>query len=107
MKVADVMQRHVVGVQASSTLRAFADSVATHHRYAVFPVYDGACIVGTVPVWALSKVPLETGNKREWAISLTRAELDNTRHRPRRSFAPARARERAADSAGDFGRGIA
>ena len=42
MKVGDVMQRHVVGVQASSTLRAFADSVAAHHRYAVFPVYDGA-----------------------------------------------------------------
>ncbi len=59
MKVRDVMQRHVVGVQASSTLRAFADSVAAHHRYAVFPVYDGARTVGTVPVWALSKVPLE------------------------------------------------
>ena len=36
MKVADVMQRRVVGVQASSTLRAFADSVATHHRYTGF-----------------------------------------------------------------------
>jgi len=51
MKVADVMQRHVVGVQASSTLRAFADSVAAHHSYAIFPVYDGARTVGTVPVW--------------------------------------------------------
>ena len=59
MKVGDVMQRHVVGVQASSTLREFADSVAAHHRYAIFPVYDGACIVGTVPVWALSTVPVE------------------------------------------------
>jgi len=60
MKVGDVMQRHVVGVQASSTLRAFADSVAAHHRYAIFPVYDGARTVGTVPVWALSKVPVES-----------------------------------------------
>ena len=59
MKVADVMQRHVVGVQASSTLRAFADSVAAHHSYAIFPVYDGARTVGTVPVWALSRVPVE------------------------------------------------
>ncbi len=59
MKVGDVMQRHVVGVQASSTLRAFADSVAAHHRYAIFPVYDGARTVGTMPVWALSKVPVE------------------------------------------------
>jgi chloride channel protein, CIC family len=59
MKVADVMQRHVVGVQASSTLRAFADSVAAHHRYTIFPVYDGARTIGTVPVWTLSKVPVE------------------------------------------------
>jgi CIC family chloride channel protein len=59
MKVGDVMQRHVVGVQASSTLRAFADSVAAHHRYAVFPVYDGARTIGTVAAWALSKVPAE------------------------------------------------
>ena len=59
MKVADVMQRRVVGVQASSTLRAFADSVAAHHRYTIFPVYDGPRTIGTVPVWALSKVPVE------------------------------------------------
>lgn len=59
MKVGDVMQRHVVGVQASSTLRAFADSVAAHHRYAVFPVYHGARTIGTVVAWALSKVPAE------------------------------------------------
>ena len=59
MKVGDMMQRRVVGVQASSTLRAFADSVAAHHRYAIFPVYDGARTIGTVPVWALSKVPVE------------------------------------------------
>jgi len=49
----------VVGVQASSTLRAFADSVAAHHSYAIFPVYDGARTVGTLPVWALSRVPVE------------------------------------------------
>lgn len=59
IKVADAMQRRVVGVQASSTLRAFADSVATHHRYAVFPVFDGTRTIGTMPVWALSKTPLE------------------------------------------------
>ncbi len=59
MTAADVMQRHVVGVQASSTLRAFADSVAAHHRYTIFPVYDGARTIGTLPVWALGKVPVE------------------------------------------------
>ncbi len=56
MKAADVMQRKVVGVQASSTLRAFADSVAAHHRFAAFPVYDGAHTIGTVSVWELGKV---------------------------------------------------
>jgi len=60
MKVADVMQRRVVGVQASSTLRAFAESVAGHHRYSVFPVYDGARTIGTMPVWTLGRVPAET-----------------------------------------------
>ena len=59
MTVAEIMQRHVVGVQASATLRAFADSVAAQHRYTIFPVYDGACTIGTMPVWALSKVPVE------------------------------------------------
>jgi CIC family chloride channel protein len=57
MEVVDVMQRRVVGVQASSTLRAFADSVAAHHRYTVFPVYDGERTVGIVTAWALGKLP--------------------------------------------------
>jgi predicted transcriptional regulator len=59
IKVADVMQRSVVGVQASSTLRAFADSVAAHHRYAIFPVFDGERAIGTVAAWTLSNVPPE------------------------------------------------
>ena len=59
IKVAEVLRRHIVGVQASATLRDFADSVAAHHRYSVFPVYDGARTVGTMPVWALGKVPVE------------------------------------------------
>jgi len=57
LKVAGVMQRHVVGVQASATLRSFADSVAAHHRYAIFPVFDGERTVGLLTAWALSKVP--------------------------------------------------
>jgi chloride channel protein, CIC family len=58
MKVAEVMQRRVVGVQASSTLRAFADSVAAHHRYTIFPVYDGARAIATFSAWTLSQVPV-------------------------------------------------
>jgi len=59
MKVADVMQRKAVSALASSTLREFADSIAAHHRHAVFPVYDGARIVGTVSVWQLGGMPPE------------------------------------------------
>jgi chloride channel protein, CIC family len=58
-KVVDVMQRRVIIVQASSTLREFADSVAAHHRHAVFPVHDGARIIGTVSVWQLGETPPE------------------------------------------------
>ncbi len=54
---ADVMQRRVVGVQASATLKIFAESVAAHHRHALYPVYDGPRTIGIVSVWALSKVP--------------------------------------------------
>jgi CIC family chloride channel protein len=58
-KAGEAMQKQVVSVQASSTLRAFADSVAARHRHAVFPVYDGPRMVGAIPVWALSRVPAE------------------------------------------------
>lgn len=61
--VSQVMQRQVVGVQASSTLRSFADSVAAYHSYATFPVYDGANIIGSIPIWELSKVPPEQWNQ--------------------------------------------
>lgn len=69
--VGEVMQQQVVGVQASASLRNFADSVAAHHRYAIFPVYDGPKIVGAVPVWQLSKVPPE-----KWDETLVRDILD-------------------------------
>jgi CIC family chloride channel protein len=71
LKVSDVMQRRVVSVQASATLRAFADSVAAHHRHAIFPVSDGARIIGTVSVWELSKVPPE-----RWEQTLVREITD-------------------------------
>jgi chloride channel protein, CIC family len=59
LKAEQAMQSQVVSVQASSTLRAFADSVAARHRHAVFPVYEGSRIIGAIPVWALSRVPVE------------------------------------------------
>src|SRR5579885_3503588 len=71
LRVAEVMQRHVVSVQASSTVRSFADSVAAHHRHAIFPVSEGAQIVGTVSVWELSKVAPE-----RWERTLVRDIAD-------------------------------
>lgn len=71
LRVGDVMQRRVVSVQASATLRGFANSVAAHHRHAIFPVYEGAQILGTVSVWELSKVPPE-----RWDATLVRDIAD-------------------------------
>jgi CIC family chloride channel protein len=59
LKVADVMQPQVVGVQAASTLRAFAESIAAHHRHTVYPVFDGTRTVGAAPIWALTEIPTE------------------------------------------------
>ncbi|MGH7906898.1 MAG: chloride channel protein [Candidatus Binataceae bacterium] len=56
VQVSQVMQRHVVSVQRDVTLRDFADSVASQHQYAVYPVYDGNIPIGTVGVWSLGTV---------------------------------------------------
>jgi chloride channel protein, CIC family len=55
--VRDVMRRQVVSVQGDATLRDFAQSVASHHRHAIFPVYEGDAPVGTLGIWVLSRVP--------------------------------------------------
>lgn len=71
LKAADAMQRQVVGVQASSTLRNFADSVAAHHRFATFPVYDGARTIGTVSAWDLGRIPQD-----RWEQTTVRDVID-------------------------------
>ncbi|HEY6394777.1 MAG TPA: CBS domain-containing protein, partial [Candidatus Binataceae bacterium] len=58
MYVREVMQRHVASVQASATLRIFAD-IATRHRHTVFPVYDHEQTIGMVEVAALGAVSPE------------------------------------------------
>ncbi|MGH7869559.1 MAG: CBS domain-containing protein, partial [Candidatus Dormibacteraceae bacterium] len=57
--VSEIMQKQVISVQASSTLRQFADSATGHHRHSVFPVYDDHRMLGTISVWALGRVPPE------------------------------------------------
>jgi chloride channel protein, CIC family len=57
--VSEFMQRQVVSVQASMSLREFADAISPHYRHTTFPVLEGHRIVGTVPSWSLARVPAE------------------------------------------------
>jgi CIC family chloride channel protein len=63
MTVRDVIQRHVISVQARSTIREFVASVAAHHRHTIFPVYEGDKVAGTILVSDLSHVAPEEWDK--------------------------------------------
>ena len=56
IKVSEFMQRKVVSVQASLSLREFADVISPHYRHSTFPVVEGHRIVGTVPSWSLTRI---------------------------------------------------
>ena len=57
--VSEVMQRHVVSVEASMTLREFANVISPHYRHTAFPVLDGHQIVGILPSWSMTRVDPE------------------------------------------------
>jgi chloride channel protein, CIC family len=59
IEVGEFMQRHVVSVQASLSLREFADVISPHYRHTTFPVLEGHRIIGTVPSWSLTRIPAE------------------------------------------------
>jgi CIC family chloride channel protein len=63
MMVRDVVQRRVISVQARSTIREFAASVAAHQRHMIFPVYEDVRVIGTVLVSDLSRVAPEDWDK--------------------------------------------
>jgi CIC family chloride channel protein len=63
MTVRDVIQRHVISVQARSTIREFVASVAAHHRHTIFPVYEGDKVAGTISVSDVSQVAPEEWDK--------------------------------------------
>jgi len=73
--VSDVMQRDVISVLGSSTLRDFANNVCVHHRHVAFPVLaeDQSGLLGVIAVSALGGVRPE-----EWPAR-TVAEFANTR----------------------------
>lgn len=53
--VRDVMQTHVVGVQADTTVRDFRASIAAHHHHTIYPVYDRDKVVGTIETGVLPR----------------------------------------------------
>jgi CIC family chloride channel protein len=57
--VREVMRRQVVSARASATLRDFASTIAAHYNHAIFPVVENDSVVGTIAVWALSRIPAE------------------------------------------------
>jgi CIC family chloride channel protein len=57
--VKNVMRTDVVSVQASATIRNFADSIAGHHQHVIYPVIESQRAIGTISVMALGKVPPE------------------------------------------------
>jgi CIC family chloride channel protein len=61
--VEEIMQRQVVSVEASLTLREFANIISPHYRHTSFPVLDNHKIVGIVPAWSLTRVAAEKWDK--------------------------------------------
>ena len=55
--VREVMQREVVSVAASATLRSFADGIGARHAHAVYPVFDGDRPIGVIATQALMRLP--------------------------------------------------
>jgi chloride channel protein, CIC family len=58
-EVSEIMQQQIVSVQASMNLRELGNVISHHYRHSMFPVLDGHQIVGTVPAWSLSRIPVE------------------------------------------------
>jgi CIC family chloride channel protein len=63
LAVRDVIQRRVISVQATSTIREFVATVAAHHRHTIFPVYEGDKVAGTISVSDVSQVAPENWDK--------------------------------------------
>ena len=61
--VSDVMQRNVVSVQASMTLREFANAISPHYRHTAFPVLENHKLLGLMANWSLTHIPPEKWSK--------------------------------------------
>ncbi|HEV3110389.1 MAG TPA: chloride channel protein [Candidatus Binataceae bacterium] len=59
IKARQIMQTHIVGVQADATVRDFFNSVANTNRHQVYPVFSGKETVGLLSLWEISQVPAD------------------------------------------------
>ncbi len=60
--VREVMHREVVTIPASATLLDFSESARMQTQHVAFPVQSEHEVVGTISIWALSKV-----DRKKWA----------------------------------------
>jgi CIC family chloride channel protein len=65
--VGEVMHRDVIAAPATLTLRDFAATLSPHTQHEVFPVYEGARLIGACSVWGLSHIPPD-----QWHIRTVR-----------------------------------
>lgn len=59
IEVSEIMQRQVISVQASLSLRDFAEVISPHYRHTAFPVLEDHNVVGTFPSWSLARIDAE------------------------------------------------
>lgn len=63
--VREVMQTHVVGVQATTTVGDFRASTAAQNRHTIYPVYDSDKVIGTIATAVLPKTDPARWNQQK------------------------------------------
>jgi CIC family chloride channel protein len=69
--VGDIMQRDIVSVSPSLSLRDFAGRLRGLQRHIAFPVLEDGTLLGTISIWALTKV-----DQKRWDQMIVRDLLD-------------------------------
>lgn len=59
IKVREIMQPQVIGVEATSTVRDFVAGIGSAQRHPVYPVFDHGRAVAIVSWWEVSQLPPE------------------------------------------------
>ncbi len=62
IKVREIMQTRIVGVQANATIKEFFDNVAKTYHHQVYPVFKDKQATGVISLWEISQLPPE-----QWA----------------------------------------